>query len=163
MARAKSATIDLKVRMKEPLRARLEKSARGDGVSLNAQAVKCIERSLDENDSRTHDFGDATTLKLMRSLALAKSMAELTTGDDAFTDAETAKIAYGAMKGILDSIFIVRPGGPLDKTDPTEGQELIITDPEARDTKQNIRDAILEGLEPEIPALKASITKIRRS
>ena len=43
MARAKSATINLKVRMKEPLRARIERIAKQNGVSMNAEAVRRLE------------------------------------------------------------------------------------------------------------------------
>jgi hypothetical protein len=44
-ARKKSATIQLKVRMKEPLRATLEKAAAQRGVSLNSEIVDRLEQS----------------------------------------------------------------------------------------------------------------------
>ena len=37
--RDRTATVDLKMRMKEPLRARLESAARDRGISMNAEAV----------------------------------------------------------------------------------------------------------------------------
>jgi hypothetical protein len=46
MRRKQSATVDLKVRMKEPLRATLERSAKKRAVSLNAEAVDRLERSF---------------------------------------------------------------------------------------------------------------------
>ena len=51
MARAKSATVDLKVRMKEPLRAQIEKAARKAGVSMNADIVGRLERSFIEEEN----------------------------------------------------------------------------------------------------------------
>ena len=44
--RKQTATVDLKVRMKEPLRAALEKAAHKKGRSLNAEAVQRLERSF---------------------------------------------------------------------------------------------------------------------
>lgn len=57
MARAKSATVDLKVRMKEPLRAKIEAAARARGVSLNAEAVDRLKWSFVEEDYRFEEFG----------------------------------------------------------------------------------------------------------
>lgn len=48
--REKSATVDLKVRMKEPLRARIEAAAKERGVSMNAEAVDRLERSFATDD-----------------------------------------------------------------------------------------------------------------
>jgi hypothetical protein len=48
--RKKTDSVDLKVRMKEPLRARLEAAARAKGVSLNAEAVDRLGRSFDRED-----------------------------------------------------------------------------------------------------------------
>jgi hypothetical protein len=44
--RKQSATVDLKVRMKEPLRAALEAEARKKGHSLNAEAVDRLKNSF---------------------------------------------------------------------------------------------------------------------
>ena len=48
MAREESATVELKVRMKEPLRASLELAARQHGVSMNAEAVRRLDQSFAE-------------------------------------------------------------------------------------------------------------------
>jgi hypothetical protein len=45
--RDETANAQLKVRMKEPLRAALEKAAQERGVSLNAEIVHRLERSFD--------------------------------------------------------------------------------------------------------------------
>jgi hypothetical protein len=44
--RKKTATVDLKVRMREPLRARLEAAAKDRGVSMNSEAVGRLEESF---------------------------------------------------------------------------------------------------------------------
>lgn len=44
--RDQTATVDLKVRMKEPLRERIEAAARTRGVSMNAEAVARLEESF---------------------------------------------------------------------------------------------------------------------
>jgi predicted HicB family RNase H-like nuclease len=67
MKREKSATIQLKMRMKEPLRARLEESARDRGVSLNAEGVSRLERSFQDRDS----LGLRVTAQTKRNLQKA--------------------------------------------------------------------------------------------
>jgi hypothetical protein len=49
-SREKTARVDLKVRMKEPLRARIEAAAQDRGVSLNAEAEGRLERSFTDED-----------------------------------------------------------------------------------------------------------------
>jgi hypothetical protein len=44
--RDQTATVDLKVRMKEPLRERIEAAARARGISMNAEAVARLEESF---------------------------------------------------------------------------------------------------------------------
>lgn len=60
--RKQSATIDLKVRMKEPLRAALEQASRKRGISMNAEAVSRLERSFQTqntlNDMLSFAYGD---------------------------------------------------------------------------------------------------------
>jgi hypothetical protein len=50
MKRKKSATVGLMVRMKEPLRAKIEKAAKARGVSMNTEATSRLERSFSEGD-----------------------------------------------------------------------------------------------------------------
>lgn len=58
--REDAATVDLKVRMKEPLRARIEAAADARGISMNAEAVQRLERSFDRSDL----LSEALTLAL---------------------------------------------------------------------------------------------------
>ena len=48
--RSRSDTIQLKARMKEPLRAKLEAAAKARGVSLNAEMIHRLERSFIEEE-----------------------------------------------------------------------------------------------------------------
>lgn len=115
--------------------------------------------SMAVEDERLRDFGDEETLKVMRALATAKIMAELGAGKSAFRDAETAGVAYRSMVGVLDAIFHLRPGGPDDSTDPTEGQDSLKERPYARTYVENIRDSVLEGLTPALPGLRTAFKK----
>jgi hypothetical protein len=67
--REEAATVQLKVRMKEPLRANLEEAARRRGVSMNAETVHRLERSF-EQDQRIEDvFGNRDLFGLLRAVA----------------------------------------------------------------------------------------------
>lgn len=66
--RKRTATVELKVRMKEPLRAKIEKAAKRRGVSMNAEAVDRLERSFSRDDIWD---GDAT----LRNMALIMAAA----------------------------------------------------------------------------------------
>ncbi len=48
--RSKAATVDLRLRLKEPLRAAIERAARENGVSMNSEMVRHLERSIHRND-----------------------------------------------------------------------------------------------------------------
>ena len=63
--RKKTATVQLKVRMKEPLRGQLEKAAKDRGVSLNAEIGKRLEQSFDIENR----FGGPQLLELIEMIA----------------------------------------------------------------------------------------------
>jgi hypothetical protein len=66
MARRKeSETVQLAVRMKEPLRAALEEAARRRGVSMNAETIARLERSFEQDDR----FGGAAMLAMANLMA----------------------------------------------------------------------------------------------
>ena len=48
--RSKAATVNLKLRLKEPLRAAIERAARENGVSMNSEMVRHLERSIHRDD-----------------------------------------------------------------------------------------------------------------
>ena len=99
MLRPKSATVDLKIRMKEPLRARIEKAARSNGLSLNAEVVQRLDRSLQEEDVIRRVLGTEDTFALVRLISQAKEMIERGTGrtcDDSYT-AHHVRLAISAI------------------------------------------------------------------
>jgi hypothetical protein len=66
MARRKeSETVQVGLRMKEPLRATLDEVARQRGVSMNAEIVARLERTLGEEDR----FGGPAMLPIVNMLA----------------------------------------------------------------------------------------------
>ena len=89
MKRPKTATVDLKVRMKEPLRAKIETSAKKSGISLNAEVVRRIESSFEAEKRESliasqatgslyASFGGLEGFMVMRLLANAISTMEIT-------------------------------------------------------------------------------------
>ena len=136
----------LTTKITEGLRQKLDDAAERSNRSLSQEIEFRLDYSFRDQDARDRDFSDDFTLKLMRALATAKVLAEARWGKDAYKDAAAAGAAYDAMVGILDSVFHARAGGVQDETTPTEGQKLIIDDPNARSDGQNIRDVILESV-----------------
>jgi Arc-like DNA binding domain len=68
--RDQATTVQLKVRMKEPLRADLEKAAHRRGVSMNAEIVRRLERSFERRDHTINGVAIGAELYLvMRELA----------------------------------------------------------------------------------------------
>lgn len=47
--RKQSATVDLKLRIKEPLRVQIEKAAKQHGVSMNMEMVARLQRSFERD------------------------------------------------------------------------------------------------------------------
>jgi hypothetical protein len=66
--RDESATVDLKVRMKEPLRASLEEAARRRGVSMNAEAVQRLEQSFSEEALIDRVLGGREVRRILSSV-----------------------------------------------------------------------------------------------
>lgn len=54
--RKESATVDVKIRMKEPLRAAIERAAKRRGVSMNSEMTDRLERSLRDEAWAVHAF-----------------------------------------------------------------------------------------------------------
>lgn len=65
--RDKTATVDLKVRMKEPLRAQIEQAAQERGVSLNAEAEARLENSFRDEER----FGGRATFNVVVTVLAA--------------------------------------------------------------------------------------------
>ena len=152
----------LTTRITEDTRKRLEQEADARGRSLSQEIELRLDRSFTDYDARLQGFGTEERLTILRAVALALEMVEISTGKKALTDSETASSAFDAMVGILDVLLSARPGPLLDKVTPTEGQKMILKDATARSSGQNIRDVVLEHLLPQLPAVKAAFDKKRR-
>ena len=61
--------VQLKVRMKEPLRFALESAATEKGISLNAEVVSRLERSFEYERHISDLFGDQRTYAVVRMIA----------------------------------------------------------------------------------------------
>lgn len=100
MARKRSATVQLKIRMKEPLRAKVEKEAKKRGVSLNSEVVSRIEDTFINRDDL---FGGANRYRLMRFLATGIELVELKTGKSWENDIKTKEAVKAATSALFDT------------------------------------------------------------
>lgn len=99
--RKKSATVQLAARMKEPLRARLERAAKARGVSMNAELNRRLEESLTKEEAQIAEFGGEHIYKNMKMLALAVQLVEMKTKKKWLEDNETTSQATSAIYGLL--------------------------------------------------------------
>lgn len=102
MPRAKSATIDLKVRMKEPLRACIEEAAREHGVSMNAEIVNRLARTFREEETAYAIFGSKLRYRQMQLLAVTVQLIEEQTGHKWTDDFETAEAVRAAFASFVE-------------------------------------------------------------
>jgi hypothetical protein len=119
--RSESDTVQLKVRMKEPLRAALEEAARQRGVSLNSEVVRRLERSFEQEQRLEDVFGGIDVYRLMRVIAAimdsAGSTALLYKPPPGFVDAREARwpadpYAYDqALQAGVHALEALRPPG----------------------------------------------------
>lgn len=69
--RQPSDNVQLKLRMKEPLRAAIERSAEERGVSMNADVIDRLERSFDRERMVEHLFGGPEVFGIAQIIARA--------------------------------------------------------------------------------------------
>ena len=127
MARPKSATVDLKVRMKEPLRAKIETAARMRGVSLNNEVVQRLtlsfEREGAEKDRREairdtvldgiyESFGGLRHFAVMRMLAGILQRVEIRMGMSWLEDHDAFRETQIGINAMLEEIA---PSAPTDE------------------------------------------------
>jgi Arc-like DNA binding domain len=72
--RAKSDNVQLKVRTKEPLRAKLEAAALDRGVSMNTEIVDRLDRSFDQDERLEDLFGSRDLYGIMKMVATAMTL-----------------------------------------------------------------------------------------
>ena len=125
--RSRSKTVQLKARMKEPLRAKLEAAAEAKGVSLNAEMVHRLEQSFAEEKSQAREFyapfGKPETFLVARLLANAIHTIEAVTGKNWMDDPEAHRQTQEACKNILDAFRPPGGKGPMG-IDPTFGESV---------------------------------------
>jgi hypothetical protein len=90
MSRAPSENVQLKIRMKEPLRAKLERAAHERGVSMNVEAVSRLEQSFAADEGVAEEFGGKEKYQIFRALSAASETVETRTGKSWLKDEETA-------------------------------------------------------------------------
>jgi hypothetical protein len=117
--RSKAATVDLKVRVKEPMRAALERSAKSRGISMNAEMGRRLERSFESEAARGGPDVDAILDAMGAAMkATGESMAFLATGklhkdgrwlSHPFAFDKAARAAAHVLEGFRPPGEIVRP------------------------------------------------------
>lgn len=99
--RPKSATVQIKARLKEPLRAALESAADDQGTSMNAEIVRRLEDSFRQDEAETERFGGRITQTFLKALAISIAFVEQQTKKKWHEDKDTWDAAMVAMYGIM--------------------------------------------------------------
>jgi hypothetical protein len=103
--RSRSDTVQLKLRIKEPWRAKVEAAAKARGVSLNAELADRIERSF----SYEREYGGRETAALLRWLGAAAELTEARTGKGWLKDWGTYLAVREAWKVLIASAVPPEP------------------------------------------------------
>jgi hypothetical protein len=120
MARKKSDTIDFKFRMKEPLRRKIEKAAKSNGVSMNTEAVSRLEASFNSEGADASAYGGAELSALFRMLGGAASLIEGRLGASCTKDYFTNIAVRAAWKKLIAH---VAPSPPDEVRDVAYAKE----------------------------------------
>lgn len=110
------------MRLREPLRARLEAEAKRNGYSLNTEIVRRLEESIREEDPGARVFGSDEMFATMDTLARLIRAIELDTGKHWDADRETYERAVETIYRLLKNIPRLLatgeyPGGVRDIAD----------------------------------------------
>ncbi len=106
MARKKTAIAQVGLRLREPLRSKVEKAAKARGVSMNQELVDRIEGSFLNQDDV---FGDARTYRFVRFVALGIQLVERAAEKSWERDFETKETVKVAVERLFDTFG---PKGP---------------------------------------------------
>ena len=109
MAKKQDELVGISLRIREPLRHRIEQAASRRGVSMNSEITDRLTRSLDDDD-RT---GSPATAALLRAILVEIETAERDSGKAWYEDLETAACA-----GRLIDKAVRRHHPDPKKTDP---------------------------------------------
>jgi hypothetical protein len=118
--REQSDTVQLNLRIKEPIRQKIEESARDHGVSMNAEMVDRIQKSFDIDGTIGDIFGSSQIFGIMKIIASTmnemgrseyyRSQRALDLGDRWLSDPYAYDEAMGAAVRVLEAL---RPKGEI--------------------------------------------------
>jgi hypothetical protein len=111
LRRKESETVQTGLRMKEQLRMRLEEAARERGVSLNAEIVTRLERSLAQEEA----FGSAAAKQVAYLAAVAYNMAGRMRGSGKSDWANDPDCHRAGVFAAIDALF-----GQLPESTPEQ-------------------------------------------
>jgi hypothetical protein len=139
-----TAKAQLKVRLREPLRARLEADAKRYGYSLNTEIVRRLEASIRDDDLGAIIFGGEEMFAVMDTLARIIRAVEMHTGKRWGEDPATYLRAVETICRLLKSgpVFLRTgeyPGGIRDIADA--GALAVIERMIAKDAEMRAEDA----------------------
>ena len=139
MARKPTQTVQLKVRMKEPLRRKLEVAAKKHGVSMNTEAVTRLDQSLKDEAL----LGGDRVLEACRLFADVVRLHRDATKEDIWADWNTFRTVVGAWK------YLIRPTIGLAPEDRLRAvRKRFLSDTEKREDVAEIKkgQAVLKRL-----------------
>ena len=116
MARKSSEKVQLKLRMREPVRAAIEKAAKLRGVSMNTEINARLDQSF-EHETIVDRVLSGESGNLARLIITAIQAVERATGKQSRNDSYTAAQARLAADTILDA-ELARPGTKKVKASP---------------------------------------------
>ena len=89
--------------MKEPLRAKIEKASKAQGMSMNREIVERLERSFRDQEALYRQFGGRENYNIFRFLAQTPHFAEQMTKQPWREDRRTFRVVMKAIESILES------------------------------------------------------------
>jgi hypothetical protein len=109
MARKRTDTIKLQLRLSERLRRRIERAAERDECSMNAEIIKRLEQSFEQVDKIEEILGGEYNVALFRMLAGALGMVEAQVGSR-WTDLGNVRARGKIAQAIADVLARKVPG-----------------------------------------------------
>jgi hypothetical protein len=106
--RAKNAKAQIKLRLFEPMRARLERDAKEYGHSLNLEIIRRLDQSIKDDDLGKVLFGDQNIFHCAYLFAGIIQALERETGEKLSENSDIFEMAVEALKEF--SLFGGRPG-----------------------------------------------------
>ncbi len=89
--------------MKEPLRAKIEKASKAQGISMNKEIVERLERSFRDQEALYRQFGGRENYNIFRFLAQTPYFAEQMTKQPWREDRRTFRVVMKAIESILEA------------------------------------------------------------